>query len=226
MYLKSRGARRPASRPLPTRVEINGPNDHVRRHEAERFVAQSFRHLYGADVREFMPALMSLRADDGLLLGVLGLRPAHEGRLFLECYLDQPVEQLLAATTGGPVDRSGVVEVGNLAVASAGGGRWLITGLTAYLHAARSKWVVFTIGPVLANAFRRLGIRLFDLGPADPSRLSADERASWGRYYDQEPRVMAGLVEEGFHALSRNLDVQGGLTRLWRQAGAAGRIAA
>ncbi len=226
MYSKPEDARRTASRPTPTRVETSGPSDHLRRREAERFVAQGFRRLYGAEVREFMPTLMTLRADDGLLLGVLGLRPARDGRLFLERYLDQPVEQLLAARTDGPVDRWGVVEVGNLAVADAGGGRWLITALTAYLYAARSRWVVFTTGPVLCNAFRRLGIDLIDLGPASPTRLEVDERAAWGRYYDQAPRVMAGLVEGGYRALRGNTDVQAGLTRLWRQAGAAGRIAA
>ena len=217
-----RTERMPAS---PTVVETSEPGDDYRL-EAERFVADSFQKMYGAEVQQFPPLLMSLRSDDGTLLGVLGLRAAHQERLFLERYLDRPVEQILAAKINMPVDRSGLVEVGNLAVASAGGGRWLIAALTAYLYAARRKWVVFTIGPVLSNAFKRMGLALIDLGPARPSRLAPGERAAWGRYYDQRPRVMAGRIEEGYQVLTDSLEVRTALTALWLHASEAGRIAA
>lgn len=209
----------------PTVVETSKQGDNQRL-EAERFVVSSFKKMYGAEVNHFLPLLMSLRSDDGTLLGVLGLRAAQEERLFLERYLDRPVEQLLAAKINMPVDRSGLVEVGNLAVASAGGGRWLIAALTAYLHAARRKWVVFTIGPVLYNTFKRMGLALIDLGPASPSQLSPEERAAWGCYYDQKPRVMAGRIEEGYQILTQNVEVRTALTALWLHASEAGRIAA
>ena len=82
---------------------------------------------------------------------VLGFRYADQAPLFLEHYLERPVEQLLAARLKRPVDRSRLVEVGNLAVTTAGGGRWLITALTAYLSATGSEWALFTIGPALVN---------------------------------------------------------------------------
>ena len=209
----------------PTQVETHGIQD-SKRAEIERFIQNCFSLAYGAEVRQFLPTLMSLRSDGGELLGALGLRAAKEEALFLEQYLDRPVEQLLAARISRPVDRSGIVEVGNLAVSGAGGGRWLITALTAYLQASRTKWVVFTAGPVLSNAFRRLGMAPIDLGPADPARLKEEERAAWGRYYDQSPRVMAGRVEDGFRILQQVLEAQSVLGRLWLHAGQVGSVAA
>ncbi len=209
----------------PTQVETSTVQDRNRA-EVEQFVHSNFLQAYGADVRLFMPTLMSLRSDDGKLLGALGLRLAKDDELFLERYLDRPVEQLLAARINSPVDRDGMVEVGNLAVSGAGGGRWLITALTAYLYASRGKWVVFTAGPVLCNAFSRMGMDLIELGDADPSRLGADELATWGSYYDQKPKVMAGRVEYGYQILQQRMQAQSVLGRLWLHAGEAGRVAA
>lgn len=211
--------------PVPTFVEICGRSD-PHRPETEQFIRRCFERGYGAHIRQFMPVLMSLHDDSGALLGALGLRSAHDESLFLEHYLDRPVEQALASRINRPVDRSAVTEVGNLAVAAPGGGRWLITALTAYLFAARRTWVVFTIGPVLNNTFQRMGIDLVDLGPAEPDRLSASERACWGRYYEQKPRVMAGRVAHGYRVLQHACETGAGLNSLWRHAGLAGRVAA
>jgi len=211
--------------PIPTLVNMSGRDD-SHRAETERFIHHCFARVYGADVREFMPVLMRLHDGGGTLLGALGLRSARDEALFLERYLERPVEQALAAGFNTPVDRDAVTEVGNLAVAAPGGGRWLITALTAYLFAAGGTWVVFTIGPVLHNAFRRMGLELVDLGPADPDRLCASERAGWGRYYEQKPRVMAGRVEHGYRVLQQICDAETSLSSLWRHAGQAGGGAA
>jgi hypothetical protein len=209
----------------PTKIEMSALQDHDRS-EVERYIHSSFLKAYGADVKQFMPELMSLRSDAGQLMGALGLRRASDDMLFLEQYLDRPVEQLLAAQINSPVDRDGIVEVGNLAVSGAGGGRWLITALTAYLYASHEKWVVFTAGPVLCNAFSRMGIDLVELGDADPSRLNPEELPAWGHYYDQKPRVMAGLIKPGYLVLQQRLKSQSVLGQLWFHAGQVGRAAA
>jgi len=109
---------------------------------------------------------MVLRNDSGRLLAVLGLRETGSEPLFLEQYLDRPVEQALSAAAAYPIYRDSLVEVGNFAAGATGGGRWLITALTAYLYAAGHSWTVFTCGPELQNAFRRPGVDLLDLGAA------------------------------------------------------------
>lgn len=194
--------------------------------EAECFVRHAFRAAYDARTEHFAPSLMSLRNDAGDLLAVLGLRPVGAERLFLEQYIDQPIEQLLSAAVAAPIDRGALVEVGNFAVGAAGGGRWLITALTACLYAAGHRWAVFTCGPALRNAFGRLGIELVDLAAADPGRLTAEEFARWGSYYDQQPRVMAAQVQQSHAVLSALFAGECTLNALWSGALQAGRLAA
>ena len=212
-------------REVPTLVGLEGPRAFARQ-EAEWFVRDAFSAAYAADIAHFMPTLMTLRSDAGRLLAVLGLRTAGAAPLFLEQYLTAPVEQVLSGATGLPVARSQLVEVGNFAVGAAGGGRWLITALTAFLHSAGSTWAVFSCGPELRNAFGRLGIGLVDLAPADPSLLDAAERERWGRYYDQKPRVMAANVAQSHAVLAALFDKECTLNALWHDALQAGLLAA
>jgi hypothetical protein len=210
---------------VPTLVRLEDPFA-AAREQAEQFVRDAFRSAYGAEIDHFMPSLLSVRAAGGELLGVLGLRNPDATPLFLEQYLAQPVEHVLAAAARQPVDRATLIEVGNFAVGAAGGGRWLITALTAYLYSAGRSWAVFTCGPQLRNAFRRFGIPLLDLAAADPGCLSDDERARWGSYYRQQPRVMAANVVESHAVLSDWLSRECELSSLWHDALQAGRVAA
>lgn len=193
---------------------------------AERFVSHCFNQHYGAEIRHFMPLLLSLSDQHDELRAVLGFRYADQTPLFLEHYLDRPVEQLLAGRLKRPVDRSRLVEVGNLAVTTSGGGRWLITALTAYLSATGSEWALFTIGPTLYNAFKRLGLDLIDLAPARRESLPSEEQPFWGRYYDQKPRVMAGNVQQGYAILWSLCQQEPPMRELWLRAEQAGRQAA
>lgn len=218
------GRRRPAI-DVPTLVHLEGPKAHERT-EAESFVRDAFRAAYDADIEHFLPTLMALRNDAGRLLAVLGLRDAGDERLFLEQYLDQPVEQVLSRAAACPIERDRLVEVGNFAVGAAGGGRWLITALTAYLYSAGHSWAVFTCGPELRNAFGRLGVELVDMAAADPGRLPLHELARWGGYYDQKPRVMAANVAQSHGVLSTLFGSECALHALWQGALQAGRLAA
>jgi hypothetical protein len=183
------------------------------RAEVERFIHVCFRDAYGADVQSFLPVLMALRGAGGELLAALGLREAATGPLFLEQYLDRPVDAVVAERLGVPVARGGVVEVGNLAAAHAGGARWLITALTAFLHARGAEWVVFTAVSSVRNAFLRLGLAPVALAPAPPQRLGEAAR-EWGRYYDGAPLVMAGQVAHGYQVLRSAILLQGRLAAL------------
>jgi len=202
------------------------PGVYERRMAAEQFVRDSFKYHYQADVEHFMPTLLSLSDVHDQLQAVLGFRRAGKSPLFLEHYLDQPVEQVLANRLQTPVDRSSLVEVGNLAVSASGGGRWLITALTAYLSAIQAEWALFTIGSAMLNAFRRLGLEPVELAEARQDRLPAREQRSWGSYYAQKPRVMAGNVAHGYTVLSALCEKESALKDLWRGALAIGGQAA
>lgn len=190
----------------------------------EQFIRDVFRAHYGARVRSCMPKLLGLAADDGQVLAALGLRAADRDTLFLETYLDQPVEQALGhalAPLGMAVRREQIMEVGNLAASHAGGARWLIIALTAYLQGAGYDWVVFTALPGLRNSFRKLGLHMIALGSASLQRLPLDQQADWGNYYEGGPEVVAVNVHHTYGVLDRHLRTERAvqaLHKLWRAA--------
>jgi hypothetical protein len=154
--------------------------DGTMRGQMEGFVPLQFTEVYGARMSRLMPELIGL-CRSGELLAVIGLRPAVEGPLFLETYLDLPACQMLRQRSGMPLAREHLVEVGNLAAMAPGAARLLISALTHYLAHRGFTWVVFTGTPMLLNSFQRLTLSPVDLGPADPTRLG-DQQAEWGSY--------------------------------------------
>ena len=175
---------------------------HTERRSLESFVRDGFHRAYRARVTGFMPELWSLRRD-GRLAAACGLRSAAAGPLFLERYLETPVEAALAASCGQAVARRRTVEVGNLAVARAGNARPLIRHLTLHLHEAGVDWAVFTAVRALRNSFLRLGIPMVTLARADPERLDPGERPDWGTYYDMDPLVTAVAVGSALDAVRK-----------------------
>jgi hypothetical protein len=163
-----------------------------RRAEAERFIGEVFRRRYGASLSHFAPNLMLLERR-GRLAAAAGWRCAGAEALFLERYLDTPVEEAVARLAGCPVRRTQIVEVGNLAAELPGSSIEVILALAAHLDRLGFEWVVFTATHELIGIFRKLGLPLLALAPADPARLGA-EAAAWGCYYETRPVVVAGRI--------------------------------
>ena len=201
LALPSPAPRAPARRAAGARLEPVHAT-HPSRAQFEDFIAARFGRAYGARVTHFLPQLLGVRDGLGRWQAAAGYATAEGGRLFLEQYLQSPVEQALAAKLGRPLARQGIVEVGNLAAVSAGMARLLIPQLARHLHRLGYRWVVFTATRALRNSFLRLGLRPLPIAPADPARLP-DGGASWGAYYEQDPMVMAGKIALGLAAGSR-----------------------
>lgn len=161
------------------------------RTEVEQFISDVFYQAHGAKIRRFKPCLMSLRDQDNKLVAACGFRSAALEPLFLETYLDRPVDAILSEHTGLPVKRSDIIGVGNFSVAEPGMARYLITAIADQLHATSKEWVVFTAVPVVRNVFIKMNMNPVILGDADINRLPPEERAEWGSYYAQKPQVMA-----------------------------------
>jgi len=163
---------------------------HPLRTRCEQFIGARFEQAHGAHVAHFSPYLLGVRDALDRWRAAAGYTPADGRRLFLEQYLDAPIERLLARYD---VQRASIVEVGNLAATSAGMGRTLIPLLARHLHRLGYEWVVFTATRELRNAFARMGLAPLELAPADPARLP-DGGARWGRYYANDPVVVAGRI--------------------------------
>lgn len=174
------------------------------RADLEDYVRAAFKAKHGATVRNFMPTLVAFRDRQGALRGVAGLRGADQERLFLEQYLERPVEQALADASarldplGAPfadrIERRQVVEVGHLAGASCRAAVRVVAQLPAFLRARRYTWIVFTATNALRDILESLGAPLVELARADGTAVVA--RDEWGRYYDTDPRVCAGFLPD------------------------------
>lgn len=167
------------------------------RERFESFIQERFAKAHKARISHFMPELIGLQDGSGALCAVTGIRLAAAESLFLERYLDEPIEHIVERTAGRSVDRLGIVEVGNLAASNLGSARLSIITVTWLLAMAGLEWVAFTGNAGLVNSFNRLGLRPVTLCPADPLRLG-EERHAWGNYYQTRPSVHVGDIRAGF----------------------------
>jgi Thermostable hemolysin len=157
------------------------------------FIRQRFFAVHGAmapvNYGRFMSRMRA--ADHG---AALGYRLASEGRLFLESYLDEPVERVLRQRAGMDVTRERVVEIGGLAANSSAALVGLWNSAVCELGDETDIGVAVLIRPLRAM-FRRLGITVHELAPARAERLGA-QGAQWGSYYQNDPVVCAGSLIE------------------------------
>jgi hypothetical protein len=172
--------------------------DHPSRPRVEDFIARRFHDIHGARIAYFMPTLLALQGEDGDIRATVGVRDAGSEPLFLEYYLDRPVEAVLAAKSEirPPPSRSRIAEIGNLASVDRSASRRLFGILSAHLASAGFEWAVFTGCGALIRMFDTLGIQTFNLGRALQSRLPVDQQ-TWGGYYEDNPQVVAGRVCRG-----------------------------
>jgi hypothetical protein len=171
--------------------------DELLRPVFEAFIQQRFRKAHGADIRHFMPELFGMNNASGELCAVAGVRLPSSDPLYLERYLDEPIDPLISAAADCAVDRRGIVEVGNLAASDTGSARMSIIAITYLLAMGGLEWVAFTGNIGLVNSFHRLGLKPVTLCAADPERLG-DDRHSWGSYYESKPWVHVGNIRAGF----------------------------
>jgi hypothetical protein len=131
----------------------------------------------------------------------LGFRRASDGPLFLEAYLDAPVETLLAEQLGWQLPRSRIVEIGSLAANSPQELIRLWCSAACEL-VEESDVGIAVLTRRLRMMLRRIGITLHELAPAKPDRIGATD-AMWGTYYTNDPVVCAGDLADARRQLQR-----------------------
>lgn len=184
------------------------PPGHPDRPDLQQFIADAYARAYGARVRHFARTLVGLGNPGTRWTAAVGYTLAGTDPLYLEQYLDQPIEVAVTERTGVPVRRDQLVEVSNLAAAGTGAAREIIVRMTTMLNRLGRSWVVLTATKALLNSFARLDIHPIPLAPADPRRLP-DGGASWGTYYASQPRVVTASIPLGYARLAAGNHVFG-----------------
>lgn len=160
----------------------------------EARIRSGFGMHFDACIEGFMPRFAHYRHRSGAT-GVIGVRRAADGPLFLESYLNAPVQSIIAGTTGAPVARDRIAEVGQFVVDD----RDIVTSffrdLVPFLTENGFDWVCFTGTDRIRALLARIGFRGLPLARADETRVlgSADY---WGRYYDFDPVVILGRLND------------------------------
>ena len=169
------------------------------RAELEDYVRAAFLAKHGAVVRSFMPTLLAFRDRAAVLRGVVGVRGADEERLYLEQYLDRPVEDALAtaldARGSEGVHRGRIAEVGNLAGNNCRAAVRMVAHVPAHLMSYGYQWIVFTATGALQQILAGFGAPLVELARANHASV-ATASDEWGRYYETDPRVYAGCLAD------------------------------
>lgn len=173
----------------------------LERENVETFIRDIYANAYGANIQIHYPVLMSVRDGTGKILAATGFRPAASEPLFLEQYLEQPVEKVLSTP------RSRIVEIGNLASAGKGASLFLFAALAAYLHHQGYSKAVVTSTDFLEKRFTQMGLSPRRHAPADPSFLLSGTE-SWGTYYDTNPHVLSGDIASGYARLEERLGAE------------------
>lgn len=179
---------------------------HPERAAVESFIAGIYHERFGAQLSQFPRHLLAYHDVEGRLLAAVGLRYAGDGPLFLERYLDEPIEQALARAGRATAKRERIAEVGNFATRTPGIARELIVQLAWLLRTGGMDVVAFVATRQLRNAFDRLNLAPVELAIAQASRVG-EQRQHWGSYYDTQPRVMCGDLAQGI-AFLRNRAAQ------------------
>ncbi|AIT82041.1 thermostable hemolysin [Novosphingobium pentaromativorans] len=161
-------------------------------------VRRRFMEAHGANVQAGYGAFLQV-SHQNAAHAALGYRRACEETLFLERYLDCPVEHCLSLALQRTVERTSVIEIGNLAADDAFA-MVALWGMAANDLGANCEIAVATLTAPLRRMFERLGVTLHVLAKADPKR-AGDPRA-WGSYYASDPMVCAGFIALGQTAIS------------------------
>lgn len=215
-----RRRRRMAAMPQALSVGLDSV-DSAERQDLEACIAAKFDQQYSAQISHFLPYLLSLSKSDQLG-AVVGMRLAGQSELFLERYLDAPVEQAVSRVLRAPIDRGQIVEIGNLASAIPGTASILFAVLATVLHRAGVRWVVCTATPQVRFMLEKMGFPIETVCDADATAMG-EQADAWGDYYASRPQVIVGDTR-----LAAEIAASGPAMTLMRSklAGPVNRIAA
>ncbi|RQW64880.1 thermostable hemolysin [Vibrio viridaestus] len=164
---------------------------HPQKSEIENYIYQRYSRAFQATLNEFMPQYLVLYQHEKLI-SACGFQHAQYRPLFLEQYLDEPIE-LLIKRHFGVATRSSIIEFGQLASFSNRFSLIHFSLMTSYLIEQGFEWCVCTVTAPLFALMERMGLKPLSIGSADPLRV--DGYSNWGQYYSHQPQLVLGNLK-------------------------------
>ena len=183
--------------------------DSLDRMSAEHFIESVYEKCYGAQIVSHYPLLISVRDEGKKVIAAAGMRPALNNALFLEQYLDCPIEESVVSGVGERIARGSIVEIGNFAARNARAAICLMSAMAVSLDESGFSNVAVTATKKLRRTFTRLGLSFSEIAEARAGALPGNG-SEWGSYYRQDPRVVFGPVAPAFSRLVDFLPLRGG----------------
>jgi hypothetical protein len=154
----------------------------------ESYAKKRYQEIHCARPARVNPILLVAYRDTAVV-GCLGISPAESGPLLAETYLDVPITEFLGTLGLERVRRHELVEVGSLAAEN---GRVALSLLTQAPHFLQDgySYAILTATRLVRRLIRCAGIVTRELALAHKQSLPSSQRRGWGRYYDDDPRVL------------------------------------
>ncbi len=173
----------------------------------ENFIKEIYRKSYRADIAVTYPTLMSVRNTDGSILAAAGFRLAKNEQLFLEQYTQEPLEDIASRLYSRDIPRNSIAEIGNLASDGKGASIFLFAAIASYLLNQGINYATVTGTDQLQKRFKSMGLNPYVVCDASLQKLKGEQK-SWGSYYDTQPRVLVGSLEDSMQQLNEKLGAE------------------
>ncbi|WP_435874581.1 thermostable hemolysin [Roseinatronobacter sp.] len=158
------------------------------RQEAQDHIRQVYRDVYGAEIKEFAPLLVSARRADGEVLCAAGIRTCRD-RFFSDRYLEGDFSNVLRTKTGIYAPQEEIMEVVSLASVTPFPVLPMMDAMIRWGQANGMTCGVFTATQSLRRLLKRTGLAYVKLAEAEISKVG--EPDLWGSYYETDPWVCA-----------------------------------
>jgi Thermostable hemolysin len=172
-----------------TLSERGTPDWQVAADLARLVFAKQYQATIAPDPDGFLAFFEDTEDGQEEVLACAGLSFPEGDTIMLERYLDAPVEEVISTAVGTPVKRAQVLQIGSIASTRASAGAEIIKAIPLIMACLGRPYAVMTMTGRLAALMKRLGCIFHPLADAAPDRLTPEELAAWGTYYDTRPVV-------------------------------------
>ena len=174
------------------------------RPKLEAFISSTYKNVFNARLKNYLPNLVAATSASNQIRAAFGYCDAAQGSLFLESYIDKPIESLLSERLGYSIERHKIVEVGNLSITKNTNSVKTMRDIASYLQGLEYEWIVCTATRYLRVLFIKSGSRPMTIAQASRSKVSNDG-TDWGNYYVTTPEILVGNIDQSLSLIEHKM---------------------